>query len=479
MEKYQKEIEHLLHRTGAKLLRRKRHEIYRLESGGNFVQASTPSDWRRSRNSLGVLRRILKPHPDQGGNDAAAPARPAAEPQEKLRRSLPNWEPREKAEVRIPSLGGSRPSQEKTNRGSFPVRSIYDLVDAAELCPLWWSLDVCGRIRVLLKLSSGFPKTEVVSIRYCVATSEQLRFWENEAIFDDSPVDDARSLMFRLHAESGGRWEPALLIEDPVEGLLLVETSAARRFSGRQEITVSEVDLITEESSIFTHKVFRSEDFLGDKGANEPRDINIVFHFLTATGMRQSGWHFDASQSWTNPAATRAALKEVRNAHAGLRIAEAFRRYLDDDESDLLAEGREEDASGEYSDSRLAIRYQALETALSKAAKDLAEKRHLEFKYDLTPELAKLTVAKRIEDLKAPFGICMPCEAAFCEIDETDTGGFEELLFRPTTYQGSRAHVAFDGNQLTAELIGAGIPCDHNGEVFNPDGFGFSDLDLV
>ena len=147
--------------------------------------------------------------------------------------------------------------------------------------------------------------------------------------------------------------------------------------------------------------------------------------------MRHSGRHFDASQSWTNPAATRAALKEVRNAHAGLRIAEAFRRYLDDDESDLMAEGGEEDASGEYSDLPLAIRYQALETALSKAAEDLAEKRHLEFKYDLTPELAKLTVAKRIEDLKAPFEICMPCEAAFCEIDDTATGDSENVGFGP------------------------------------------------
>jgi hypothetical protein len=37
LEKYQKEIEQLLHRTGAKLLRRRRHEIYRLQSGRNFV----------------------------------------------------------------------------------------------------------------------------------------------------------------------------------------------------------------------------------------------------------------------------------------------------------------------------------------------------------------------------------------------------------------------------------------------------------
>jgi hypothetical protein len=479
LEKYEKEIEQLLHRTGAKLLRRKRHEIYRLQSGGNFVQASTPSDWRRSRNSLGLLKRMLKPHRDQVGNDAVAPACPAPGPQKKLRRSLPNWEPRVKAEVRIPSLGGNRRAEEKANRNSFPVRSVYDLVDAAELCPLWWSLDVCGRIRVLLKLSSGFAKTEVVSIRYCGVTSEQLRSWEAEAIFDDQPLDDTRSLMFRLHCESRGRWEPALLVDDVDEGLLLIETSAARKFSGRDEITVSEVNLVTEESSILTHEVFRSDSFLRDKGVDEPREINIVFHFLTAAGMQYSGEHFDASESWTNPAATRAALKEVRNAHAGLRLAEAFRRYRNHDESDELAEDEEEDAPGEYSNLPLAIRYHALETALSKAAEDFAQKRHLEFKYDLTPELAILTVAKRIEDLKAPFEICMPCEAAFCEIDDTDDEESEDVWFRPTTYEATRAHATFDGNQLTVALLEAGISCDHNGDIFDPDGYGFSDLDLV
>ena len=71
--------------------------------------------------------------------------------------------------------------------------------------------------------------------------------------------------------------------------------------------------------------------------------------------MQYTGWHFDASESWTNPAATRAALKEVRNAHAGLRISEAFRRYPSDEENDEPAEGREEDPAGEYSDSSVEI----------------------------------------------------------------------------------------------------------------------------
>jgi hypothetical protein len=123
---------------------------------------------------------------------------------------------------------------------------------------------------VLLKLCSGFAKAEAISIRYCGATSEELRSWQNEQILNEVPIDDTRSLLFRLHAESGGRWEPALLIEDAGEGLLLIETTATAKFTGRQEIMVSEVDLITEGSSIFSHQVFRSESFLRDKGADEP-----------------------------------------------------------------------------------------------------------------------------------------------------------------------------------------------------------------
>lgn len=478
MEKYEKEIKQLLHTTGAKLLRRKRHQIYRLQSGQNFVQASTPSDWRRSRNSLGVLRRILKPDPDQDGNNAVVPARAAREPR-KLRSNLPNWEPRARGEVRIPSLGGNRGAQEKTNRASFPFRNVYELIDAADLSPLWWSLDVCGQIRVLLKLAGGFAKAEAISIRYCGATSEELKSWQNEQIFDEESIDDTRSLMFRLHAESGGRWKPALLIEDANEGPLLIETTASAKFTGRQEIIVTEVDLITETSSIFSHHVFRSESFLRDKGADEPADINIVFHFLTALGMRYGGQHFDVSESWTNPAATRAALREVRNAHAVLCIADAFRGSLDDDECDELEQNAEENARSEYSDLPLAIGYQALETALSQAAEDFAEKRHLEFQYHLTPELAIVTAAKRVEDLRAPLQICMPCEAAFCKIDDTDPDPSEHVWFRPTIYRARRAHVAFDGDRLTAELIESGTQCDHNGDIFNPDCYSFTDLDLV
>ena len=144
MEKYEKDIKQLLHRAGAKLLRRKRHQIYRLQSGENFVQACTPSDWRRSRNALGVLKRILKPHPDGDGNHAMVPAQPDPEPQ-KLRRRLPDWEPRAKGEVRIPSLGGNRRAQREKKSKFIPLSEMFTTWLTPLSFPLlWWSLDVCG-----------------------------------------------------------------------------------------------------------------------------------------------------------------------------------------------------------------------------------------------------------------------------------------------------------------------------------------------
>jgi hypothetical protein len=42
------------------LVRQRKHKIYRNPNGMTFVVASTPSDWRASRNSLATLKRMLR-----------------------------------------------------------------------------------------------------------------------------------------------------------------------------------------------------------------------------------------------------------------------------------------------------------------------------------------------------------------------------------------------------------------------------------
>ena len=48
-----------LKRIGAVLIRQKRHQVWRLPDGRNYVMAQTPSDWRAQQKQISVLRRML------------------------------------------------------------------------------------------------------------------------------------------------------------------------------------------------------------------------------------------------------------------------------------------------------------------------------------------------------------------------------------------------------------------------------------
>jgi hypothetical protein len=55
------EIDRLLAESGAVLVRHKKHLVYRLPNGRNFVAAKTPSDpARAAKNNLSDLRRALQ-----------------------------------------------------------------------------------------------------------------------------------------------------------------------------------------------------------------------------------------------------------------------------------------------------------------------------------------------------------------------------------------------------------------------------------
>jgi hypothetical protein len=54
------EIDQLLHRAEARLIRQRKHHVYRLKSGRLFVRPSTPSDHRGLRNNLSILRKLVR-----------------------------------------------------------------------------------------------------------------------------------------------------------------------------------------------------------------------------------------------------------------------------------------------------------------------------------------------------------------------------------------------------------------------------------
>jgi hypothetical protein len=60
------EVQRLLAESGAVLSRDRKHEIWSLPNGRNFVRPKTPSDFRSARNSLSDLRRELGVAEKQG-----------------------------------------------------------------------------------------------------------------------------------------------------------------------------------------------------------------------------------------------------------------------------------------------------------------------------------------------------------------------------------------------------------------------------
>lgn len=61
------EVDLLLKNAGAVLIRKRKHEVWRLPDGRNFVRAQTPSDKKADVNSLTDLKKILGIKNENGG----------------------------------------------------------------------------------------------------------------------------------------------------------------------------------------------------------------------------------------------------------------------------------------------------------------------------------------------------------------------------------------------------------------------------
>lgn len=53
------QVDELLKRAGAVMVRSKKHEVWTLPNGSTFVRACTPSDQRADHNNLSDLKRVL------------------------------------------------------------------------------------------------------------------------------------------------------------------------------------------------------------------------------------------------------------------------------------------------------------------------------------------------------------------------------------------------------------------------------------
>jgi hypothetical protein len=68
------EVSRLLEESGAVLVRRKKHLVYRLPNGQNFISPKTPSDHRNAVNQLSNLRRALAMEPASSNQTQQPPA---------------------------------------------------------------------------------------------------------------------------------------------------------------------------------------------------------------------------------------------------------------------------------------------------------------------------------------------------------------------------------------------------------------------
>jgi len=57
---YRRETDAILKRSGAVLLRQRKHEVWRLPNGETLVRSSTPSDWHANENAYKDLVKKLR-----------------------------------------------------------------------------------------------------------------------------------------------------------------------------------------------------------------------------------------------------------------------------------------------------------------------------------------------------------------------------------------------------------------------------------
>ena len=246
MDKHEKEFANLLEKSGAVFLRKRRHVIYRLPSGGNLVCSATPSSWRAARQRVRDLKRILHAQASASVVSEGPQLQTPESEAKRLRMHQPIPDAESRAEVHIPALG--RPAAERnTDRPiqKFFIENVPDLIDAAEATESWRRLDFSAQIRVLRKIGSQFAHVEAATVRYAVTSDKELMFlqyypWFTPEYREISP--DVQATQSKVAQRSPG-WRPALVIDDPIEGRLLLEIGSNELFGGAEKIFVTELGI--------------------------------------------------------------------------------------------------------------------------------------------------------------------------------------------------------------------------------------------
>jgi hypothetical protein len=165
----------MLRASGASLVRRKRHQVWRLPNGRNFVHSSSASDHLGVRNAVADLRRLLTQGLASHGeaNDSSSVA---TEPAHRGRFHAPNRPERADGIVVFPTSRAEPKRAVQPRTDPVALSCLDDLLDAVDGVEAFWKLDSYGRIRVLQKLAQPFAEVKTLYTLFFSATAEEIEF---------------------------------------------------------------------------------------------------------------------------------------------------------------------------------------------------------------------------------------------------------------------------------------------------------------
>jgi len=209
LDKHKKRINALLRDSGAELIRQKKHKIYRLTDGRNFVQPSTPSDTNAYRNGERDLIRLLSNLPKQDAKRTTArDPEPVGATTAVARIGLPNNPPRgEPGTVEVLAQHKAIPPKSPA-QPNFPDEFDFDfLLDDLNELRSYRELTASGKAQVLIKrLAKNHVKVRVVpAIEVGRVTARERRFLEENHDVPPSFHDRSRcSIVPVLLIHKGG-----------------------------------------------------------------------------------------------------------------------------------------------------------------------------------------------------------------------------------------------------------------------------------
>jgi len=304
MDKFEKQIREMLGTSGARLVRRKRHQVWRLPNGRNFVHPTSGSDHLGVRNAVADLRRLLTRRlaPHGGVNDSSSAAIESAH---RGRFHVPNRPERADGIVVFPTSRAESKRAVRPRTDPVAFSCLDDLLDAVDGVEAFWKLDCYGRIRVLQKLAQPFAEVKVLNALFFLATAREIEFAEAHP---DDPRTEEWIVAGFGHFADRDFWFPALWINDPEQGVVIVESSAMGLLAGWDQIVVT----VLEDSHffhMFSYPIWDLEQPPPDDDPGVERYIEYCFVDFRAA--LDQGPRFIPSNAWTHPAVTRPVIREL------------------------------------------------------------------------------------------------------------------------------------------------------------------------